>query len=103
MTACLLATILVEAAETPLFWWVVGALGTACWGSRFVIQWIASERAKKSIVPTAFWYLSIGGALLMLSYAIFRRDPIFVLQYSGGCFIYFRNLHLVRRERARAS
>lgn len=90
---------LAEAAATPTFWWAIGILGTLCWGSRFLIQWIASERAKRSVIPVAFWWISIAGAGFMLSYAVFRGDPIFIVNYATGGFIYLRNLVLLRRER----
>ena len=66
---------------------------------RFLVQWIASERAKKSVVPILFWYFSMGGGLILLAYAIYRKDPVFVLGQSLGVFIYARNLWLIRRER----
>ena len=82
------------------FWWVVfGLLGQLMFTGRFLVQWIASERAKKSVVPVLFWYFSIAGGLILLSYAIYRRDPVFVLGQSLGVFIYGRNLFLIYRER----
>lgn len=63
---------------------------------RFFIQWIASERSKRSVIPMAFWFFSLGGGLLLLSYAIFRRDPVFIIGQSTGTFIYLRNLWLIR-------
>jgi hypothetical protein len=65
---------------------------------RFVVQWIASERAKRSVVPVSFWYLSLVGAAILLFYAIHRRDPIFTLAYLPNGFIYARNLYLTRRK-----
>jgi lipid-A-disaccharide synthase-like uncharacterized protein len=81
------------------FWLVVGFSGQALFSARFVIQWISSERAKKSVIPMAFWWCSIGGSLVLLTYAISRRDPVFILGQSMGFFIYVRNLHLLHRER----
>lgn len=82
------------------FWWVVfGLLGQLMFTGRFLVQWIASERAKKSVVPILFWYFSMGGGLILLAYAIYRKDPVFVLGQSLGVFIYARNLWLIRRER----
>ncbi len=66
---------------------------------RFAVQWIASERAGRSIVPTAFWVFSIGGGLLLLIYALHRRDPVFIAGQGLGVFIYLRNLQFVMRER----
>lgn len=82
------------------FWWVAfGLLGQLMFTGRFLVQWIASERAKKSVVPVIFWYFSMAGGLILLAYAIYRRDPVFVLGQSLGVFIYARNLWLIRRER----
>ncbi|KPK99455.1 MAG: hypothetical protein AMK75_06420 [Planctomycetes bacterium SM23_65] len=83
----------------PNPWLVLGFLAQALFASRFVVQWISSERAGQSIVPIAFWYLSLAGALLLLIYAIYRRDPVFILGQSMGGFIYARNLALIRRKR----
>lgn len=84
------------------FWWVVfGLLGQLMFTGRFLVQWIASERAKKSVMPVVFWYFSIAGGLILLAYAIYRKDPVFVLGQSLGVFIYARNLWLIRRERHR--
>jgi len=86
-------------------WLVVGFLGQACFFSRFLVQWVTSERAGRSVVPRAFWYLSIAGGAIVLTYAIWRRDPVFIAGQSGGLIVYIRNLVLLRREdrsRARA-
>ncbi len=80
-------------------WEVVGFLGLAVFSSRFIIQWIASEREKKSVIPIAFWYLSIVGSLCLLAYAIERADPVFILSYLFNGFIYMRNLMLIRKNR----
>lgn len=80
------------------FWVVVGLLGQLCFTSRFLIQWIASEKAKRSIVPEAFWYFSILGGATLLTYAIYRKDPVFVLGQAVGLFIYLRNLHFLKRK-----
>lgn len=80
------------------FWWVaLGFLAQGIFASRFIVQWIASEKAGRSYVPVAFWYLSISGGLLMLAYAIYRRDPVFILGQSTGVIVYARNLMLIRR------
>jgi lipid-A-disaccharide synthase-like uncharacterized protein len=85
-------------------WLVIGFLGQACFASRFLVQWMASERAGRSVVPRVFWYLSIAGGAIVLCYAIWRRDPVFIVGQSAGLFVYLRNLVLLRREdRARAS
>jgi lipid-A-disaccharide synthase-like uncharacterized protein len=85
-------------------WWLlVGFGGQALFMGRFVIQWLASEREGRSVVPVAFWYFSILGALVLLAYAAHRRDPVFVSGQLLGVLIYLRNLHLIRLERSRAS
>ena len=82
------------------FWWVAfGLFGQLLFTARFLVQWIASERAKRSVVPIAFWYFSISGGLILLAYAIYRQDPVFILGQSMGLFIYVRNLWLIRVER----
>lgn len=79
-------------------WLVLGFLGQACFFSRFLVQWITSERAGRSVIPRAFWYLSIAGGSIVLTYAIWRRDPVFIAGQSGGLVVYARNLILLRRE-----
>jgi lipid-A-disaccharide synthase-like uncharacterized protein len=81
-------------------WVGIGLAGQACFFSRFLVQWIASERQGRSVVPRAFWYLSISGGLVLLSYSLWRRDPVFILGQSIGLFVYLRNLVLLRREDA---
>ena len=82
------------------FWWVmIGLGGQLLFTARFLVQWIASEKAGRSVVPLAFWYFSIGGGLILLSYAIYRRDPVFILGQSLGVTVYLRNLMLIRGER----
>ena len=83
-----------------LTWLVlVGYAGQALFTMRFVVQWIASERAKKSVFPVAFWFFSIGGGLLLFVYALFIKDPVFILGQGFGVFVYLRNLYFVYRER----
>ena len=85
---------------SPQHIWVgLGFLGQALFSARFLIQWISSERAGKSIVPLAFWYFSIGGSMVLLTYAIWRHDPVFILGQAMGFVVYARNLHLRHRER----
>jgi len=79
-------------------WIVVGFVGQAMFSMRFLVQWIQSERAKKSVIPNAFWYFSLLGSSVLLAYAIHRQDPVFILGQSVGMFIYSRNLHLIFRE-----
>ncbi|WP_420861995.1 lipid-A-disaccharide synthase N-terminal domain-containing protein [Algirhabdus cladophorae] len=81
------------------FWWIViGLGGQLMFTGRFLVQWIASERQRKSVIPLAFWYLSIAGGAVLLAYAIYRKDPVFILGQSMGLFIYLRNLWLIRAE-----
>lgn len=87
--------------DVDTVWLIIGFLGQALFGSRFLIQWLASERKKRSVVPIAFWYCSIAGGLTLLSYAIYKLDPVFICGQAMGVFIYARNLYFVRRERLR--
>lgn len=87
---------------TENFWLVVGFGGQATFTARFLVQWIASERSKASVMPVAFWWLSILGGLITLAYATYRRDPVFMLGQSMGMFVYSRNLMLVSKARKRA-
>lgn len=80
---------------TELLWVLFGLFGQLMFTGRFLVQWIASERARRSVIPVVFWYFSLAGGLILLSYAIYRRDPVFVLGQSLGVFIYLRNLWLI--------
>lgn len=80
-------------------WLAVGFLGQAMFFGRFLLQWIHSERLGRSVIPVTFWYLSLAGGLFLLAYAIWRRDPVFILGQSVGAFVYVRNLMLIRRSR----
>jgi lipid-A-disaccharide synthase-like uncharacterized protein len=81
-------------------WWVLlGFAAQIFFTLRFAVQWIASERVGKSVIPVAFWWFSIGGGLLLLIYALYRRDPVFIAGQAFGVFVYLRNLHFVMRER----
>ncbi|MGE0859106.1 MAG: lipid-A-disaccharide synthase N-terminal domain-containing protein [Gammaproteobacteria bacterium] len=73
--------------------------GNLLFFSRWVVQWVASERARRSVIPVAFWYLSIAGSLVLLCYALYRRDPVFIVSQLPNSIIYLRNLHLLRHER----
>lgn len=80
-------------------WVVIGLLAQVAFTGRFVVQWLASERCGKSIVPISFWYLSLLGSSGLLLYAVVRADPVFILGQSLGLFIYSRNLVLIYREK----
>jgi lipid-A-disaccharide synthase-like uncharacterized protein len=85
------------------FWWVIfGLVGQLMFTGRFLVQWIASEKARKSVMPVMFWYFSLAGGLSLLAYAIYRADPVFVLGQSLGVFIYLRNLWLIHADKSRA-
>lgn len=79
-------------------WIMVGFLGQALFSARFIIQWLASEKARRRIVPKAFWYFSLAGSAVLLSYAIHRADPVFIVGQASGLFIYLRNLYLIKVE-----
>lgn len=82
----------------PREWLAVGLVGQLMFSCRFLIQWIASERRKASVVPNLFWWFSIAGGLCLLSYAIYRGDPVFILGQSAGLLVYTRNIVLLRRK-----
>ncbi len=89
--------------DTAAVWLAIGFLGQAVFASRFLVQWITSERQKRSVIPHAFWYLSLLGGATLLIYAIYRGDPVFIVGQVGGLFIYSRNLRLIARERQLAA
>lgn len=80
-------------------WTMVGLIGQFMFFSRFLVQWMVSERQKKSVVPKAFWYLSLAGGLFILAYSIKINDPVFILGQSCGVIVYVRNLILINRSK----
>jgi lipid-A-disaccharide synthase-like uncharacterized protein len=80
---------------------VLGFVAQGAFFMRFVVQWIASERNKRSVVPVAFWYFSVVGGVLLLAYSIYRKDPVFIVGQAAGLFIYARNLMLIYRRGGR--
>ncbi len=76
-------------------WVVLGFVAQGLFTTRFLVQWIASERARKSVIPVAFWFFSIGGGLLLLVYALYRKDPVFIAGQAFGLVVYVRNLYFV--------
>ena len=80
------------------FWVLFGLCGQMLFGSRFIVQWVASERKKRSHIPILFWYLSLCGGIVTTIYAIHRRDPVFILGQSAGLLVYCRNLMLIYRH-----
>jgi lipid-A-disaccharide synthase-like uncharacterized protein len=85
------------------FWLIIGFLGQFLFSMRFLIQWLKSERMKKSIIPVAFWYFSVAGGVTLLAYAIHRRDPVFIVGQASGLFIYARNLYFIFKEKSVAN
>lgn len=83
-------------------WLIVGFTGQLFFTARFLVQWLTSERARRSIVPKAFWYFSIGGGITILCYAIHREDPVFIVGQASGLLIYLRNIYFLSRERSPA-
>ncbi len=91
---------LLNVTTTAELWWVAfGMAAQMMFMARFVLQWIASERARDSVVPVAFWYLSLLGGVMLLAYALHRRDPVFILGQALGIMIYARNLWLIHQAR----
>lgn len=84
-------------------WLAVGFLGQALFSARFLVQWIKSEKEKKSVFPIAFWYFSIAGGITLLAYAVYRNDPVFIVGQLSGLLIYLRNLYFVFYERKNLS
>jgi lipid-A-disaccharide synthase-like uncharacterized protein len=89
---------------TRLDWWVLlGFVAQAMFTMRFLVQWLASERAGHSIIPLGFWIFSIAGGLLLFVYALYRKDPVFIAGQGFGVFVYLRNLQFVIRDRKAAA
>jgi lipid-A-disaccharide synthase-like uncharacterized protein len=87
-----------------LDWWILlGVAAQLLFTMRFVVQWIASERAGHSVIPVAFWVFSIFGGLLLLVYALYRKDAVFIAGQAFGVFVYLRNLYFVLRDRKAAA
>jgi lipid-A-disaccharide synthase-like uncharacterized protein len=89
--------------DADLIWLGVGFAGQALFFMRFLVQWLHSERARRSVIPVAFWYFSIGGGVVLLAYAIHKCDPVFIVGQLGGVLIYARNLQFILRERREAA
>ena len=82
------------------FFAVIGFIGQGLFSMRFIIQWIASEKAGRSVIPFSFWIFSLGGSVLLLTYAIYRKDPVFILGQAPNVLIYSRNIYLLKKGRA---
>ncbi len=81
------------------FFMIFGFIGQAMFSGRFLIQWIASEKKQKSVIPNLFWTLSILGSLMLLIYAIYRKDPVIILGQAFGLIVYIRNLMIIRKNK----
>jgi lipid-A-disaccharide synthase-like uncharacterized protein len=84
-------------------WVLIGFLGQAVFTARFLVQWVASEKKRDSVMPVAFWWLSLAGGLILLSYVIHRRDPVLIVGQGMGLVVYIRNLMLVERSKRKAA
>jgi lipid-A-disaccharide synthase-like uncharacterized protein len=88
--------------DNDIWWLIVGFGGQGLFMLRLVIQWLHSERQRRSVIPVSFWYFSVAGALVLLAYSVHRHDPVFIAGQLLGVAIYLRNLVLIRGERAGA-
>ena len=80
-------------------WLALGFAGQALFSARFLVQWVSSERRKRSVIPLAFWYFSLAGGATLFAYAVHIGDPVFILGQSMGVLIYSRNLYFIHKER----
>lgn len=88
-----------DLTTTEWVWLGIGFLGQTMFFMRFFMQWLHSERQRRSVIPVVFWYFSLGGGVILLAYAIHRQDPVFILGQSTGVLIYLRNLYFIAHER----
>jgi lipid-A-disaccharide synthase-like uncharacterized protein len=100
MNASKLAAWWASISTTELVWLTIGFLAQLMFSMRFIVQWIASERARRSIVPETFWYFSVAGGAMLFAYAVYRLDPVFMLGQGTGLLIYARNIHLIWQQKA---
>lgn len=89
-----------ELPDGATLWMGIGFAGQAIFGARFIVQWIATEQKRRSVVPVAFWYLSLLGSVLLLAYSIYKQDAVFIAGFSLNLMVYLRNLYFIRRRRA---
>lgn len=87
--------------DEAMVWIAIGFLGQALFSARFIIQWLYSEKAGRSVMPLAFWYFSLAGGTVLTIYAIYRRDPVFIFGQALGLLVYARNLMLIHRDKTR--
>ena len=88
---------------TEKLWLLLGVVAQLLFASRFLVQWLASERARRSIVPETFWYFSVAGGVLLFAYAIYRLDPVFIMGQGTGLLIYARNIQMIWRTKSDAA
>ncbi len=88
-----------DLTSTEIIFLIIGFLGQGVFASRFIVQWIYSEKKGESSIPIVFWYLSILGGMGLLTYAIFRQDPVIIIGQSFGILIYVRNLFLIYKKK----
>ena len=91
-------TYVIEPIAADPVWMIILFIGQAIFGARFIVQWIVSEYKKKSHVPTIFWYISLAGSLISLTYFVHNKNPILILSFSLNTLIYIRNLHLIHKH-----
>ncbi len=91
-----------EIVHDPV-WAIIAFIGQIVFAGRFILQWITSEYKRKSHIPVGFWYLSLGGSLILFTYSVHIKNPIFMLSFSVNGLIYLRNLHLIYKEAKRAN
>jgi lipid-A-disaccharide synthase-like uncharacterized protein len=84
-----------DTSTTEIVWVAIGFLAQAMFSMRFIVQWLASEKARASIVPETFWYFSFVGGFMLLAYAVYRGDPVFILGQAAGLVIYARNIYFI--------
>ena len=99
MTSAKLAAWWASISTTEVVWLGIGFAAQLMFSMRFILQWIASERAKRSVMPEVFWYFSLAGGILLLAYAIYRVDPVFMLGQGMGLLIYVRNIQLIWNQK----
>ncbi|MCB9872147.1 MAG: lipid-A-disaccharide synthase N-terminal domain-containing protein [Planctomycetes bacterium] len=99
MLACLFVPESTGYSTTEWIWVAVGFIGQGIFGGRLVLQWLVSERERRSVVPAAFWWMGVIGAVITLAYAIHRVDPVFIVAQAGGLLIYIRNLYFINLAR----
>ncbi|HYW52177.1 MAG TPA: lipid-A-disaccharide synthase N-terminal domain-containing protein [Gemmatimonadaceae bacterium] len=85
--------------DSSNLWLGIGFLGQSLFSARFIVQWLVSEKRRRSVTPVAFWYFSLAGGVILLAYAIHRRDKVFMVGQATGLFVYVRNLMLILRAR----